>query len=272
MIHIFCALACEAEPFIKHFKLTKLKQSSLFRLFLSKDQQTSLTITGIGKLNAAAAVSYHHASIESQTSDIWLNIGIAGHADIAIGEARLIHKITDEQDKTSWYPQILFKPICASAALITLATPSSDYQDSLYDMEASAFYQMAIRLGTAELIHSVKIISDNRAQSTATVNSDSVKKLLTAQIETIESILDSLKPLAIELASLSSEPDNYQAFIEQWHFTQSERIQLSRLLRQWQLRLADQNIMHSVANLKSGKQVLTALQNTLTNADFVIHD
>ena len=56
-------------------------------------------------------------------------------------------------------------------------------------MEASAFYQLAIRLGTAELIHCLKIISDNTEQNTATVNADKVKKMIAAKIQTIEQLI-----------------------------------------------------------------------------------
>ncbi len=272
MIHIFCALPCEAEPIIQYFKLTGLKQHNLFRLYQSKDKQISLAITGIGKLNAASAVSYHHACIETQTSDIWLNIGVAGHVNIPVSEARLINKITDYQNKSCWYPQILFKSSCDSASLITLDSPSTEYQESIFDMEAAGFYQMAIRLGTAELIHSLKIISDNHEQSTSTVNAKSVKKLITDHTETIESILDALKPFAIEMASINSDPEHYQSFIEQWRFTQSERVQLSRLLRLWAVRLPDQDVMHSVSELKTGKLILSTLKNKLNKSEFVIYD
>ena len=82
MIHIFCALFCEAQPLIQHFKLTELKQFDLFRIYQSEDKEISLTIAGVGKLNAASAVSYHYACINTNSSDIWLNIGVAGHANI----------------------------------------------------------------------------------------------------------------------------------------------------------------------------------------------
>jgi hypothetical protein len=272
MIHIFCALPCEAAPIIQHYKLARLKQFDLFHLYQSKNKQTSLAIPGTGKLNAASAVSYHHACLETQASDIWLNIGIAGHANIPVGEARLIKKITDDQNKSCWYPQILFKSSCDSASLITLDSPSSDYQESIFDMEASGFYQMAIRLGTAELIHSLKIISDNHKQPTSTVNAKNVNKLIATHTGTIDTILDCLKPISAEMALINSEPEHYQTLIEQWHFTQTERIQLSRLLRQWSVRLPKQSIMHSVSELKTGKLVLSALKHKLNKSEFVIYD
>jgi len=272
MIHFFCALACEAEPIIQHFKLTGLNQFDLFRIYQSKDKQTSLTITGIGKLNASSAVSYHHACLNTSADNIWLNVGVAGHASIPVGEARLINKITDSQYKSCWYPQILFKPPCDSTSLITLDNPSTEYQVALYDMEASGFYQMALRLGTAELIHCLKIISDNHEQPTSSVNAEYVKKLIAAHTSTIDCILDSLKPLVTDMTSIIKEPEHYQTFIELWHFTQSERIQLSRLLRQWTVRLPNEDIMQSITDLKTGKSVLKELKNKLTESEFVIYD
>jgi hypothetical protein len=272
MIHIFCALPCEAQSIIQNFKLTELKQFNLFRIYQSKDKEINLTITGIGKINTAAAVSYHHACMQTNTSDVWLNIGVAGHANIAVGEARLINKVTDEHDNTHWYPQIIFNTPCDSANLITLDKPSTDYQDVLFDMEASAFYQIAIRLGTAELIHCLKIVSDNSEQSTETVNADKVKKLIAAHTKTIEDLINALKPMSNEIRSIISEPDHFQYCIEKWHFTQSERFQLSRLLHQWAIRLPETDVVKSVDNSTTGKAVLNTLRDKINTSEFVIHD
>lgn len=272
MIHIFSALPCEAQPLIQHFKLSDLKEFNLFRIYQSKDKTISLTISGVGKLNMAAAVSYQHACLNTSTSDIWLNIGVAGHAAIPLGEVRLVNKITDEHDNATWYPQIIFNSPCKSTNLITLDNPSTDYQDALFDMEASAFYQMAIRLGTVEMIHCLKIVSDNTEQNTDTVNADSVKKMITEQVQTIEKLINCLNPLSAEIDSITSEHEYYQCFIEKWHFTKSESIQLSRLMRQWSLRLPNEDIMQSVADDKSGKTVLKTLRESINNSEFVIHD
>jgi len=272
MIHIFCALPCEAQPLIQHFKLAELKQFDLFRIYQSKDKEISLTLSGVGKINTASAVSYHHACIKTNAGDAWLNIGVAGHANIAIGEARLVNKITDEHDKSTWYPQIVFKSPCESAALITLDKPSEDYQDVLFDMEASAFYQIAIRLGTAELIHCLKIVSDNTTQASSKVTADTVKTLVSIKLKLLDNLIESLKPLSAKIRSITSEPEHYQYCIEKWHFTQSEKLQLSRLLRQWSIRLPDEAIEAFIASDTSGKSVLQSLRNKIKGSEFVIHD
>lgn len=272
MIHLFCALPSEAEPIIRHLKLSQLKDFDLFRLYQSQDKNISLTITNIGKLNAAAAVAYHHACLRTSPTDIWLNIGIAGHENIPVGEACIINKITDQQHKTTWYPQILFNTVCTSASLITIDAPSSNYQATLFDMEAAGFYQVALRLGTAELIHCLKIVSDNQNNPASKINADSVKKLIAAHTVTIDQVLESLKPLAEDLNSIKTDPEHYQTLIEQFHFTQSERHQLSRLLRQWSIRLPDKDIMQSVHNLKNGKSIIRKIQSEFSKSDFLIHD
>lgn len=272
MINLFCALPCEAQPLIQHFKLSELKEHELFRLYQSEDKTISLAITGIGKLNAAAAVTYHHACLQTTPADIWLNIGVAGHASLAIGEACLVNKITDEQSATTWYPQILFKTDCTSAPLITHDAPSTEYQEALFDMEASGFYQMALRLGTAELIHCLKIVSDNQAQPAEKINADGVKTLIANHKTTVVQLIESLKPFAEELDSIKSEPEHYQTLIEQYHFTQSERLQLARLLRQWSVRFPDEDILQSVSDIKNGKALNKKLQTKLAEAEFVIHD
>ena len=169
-LHIFCALKCEAEPIIDNFKLIRLNDFKLFKIYQSIDQETSLVITNVGKNNAKNAVAYHHDCIKTTKSDIWFNIGIAGHENIAIGEIRLINKIVDSDNKSCWYPQIIFDPPCDSIDLISLERPSNEYQTCLYDMEASGFYSAASQYGISELIHSVKVISDNTSSSISKIN------------------------------------------------------------------------------------------------------
>ena len=41
-LHIFCALKCEAEPIIDNFKLIRLNDFKLFKIYQSIDQETSL--------------------------------------------------------------------------------------------------------------------------------------------------------------------------------------------------------------------------------------
>lgn len=272
MIHFFCALPCEAEPLIQYFKLTELKEYSLFRLFQSEDKDISLTITGIGKSNASAAVAYHHGCLTTSPADIWLNIGIAGHASLPVGEACIINKITDLQHSTNWYPQVLFNANCTSIPLVTLDTPSTDYQETLIDMEAAGFYSMALRLGTAELIHCLKIVSDNQDNPATGINADNVKKLIASHKPTIEHVINELTPLADELNAITAEPKSYKTLIGRHHFTKSEQVQLSRLLKQWHARMPEKDILQIINDLTTGKAVIQKIQAELKEANFCLYD
>lgn len=272
MIHFFCALDCEAETIIHYFKLAEIKQSNLFRLYRSADGLISLTITGIGKLNAASAISYHHACLHTSPADCWLNVGIAGHGDVAIGEARLVHKIIDTENRSTWYPQILFQAPCETEVLTTLSRPSTAYRETLFDMEAAGFYAMATRLGSAELIHVLKVVSDNSEHPASKINKGDVKKLILNNIDTINNLVALLEPFASELKALEIEPALFRSLIDRFHFTRTEKIQLLSLLRHCCIRLPDQDITQLIANDKSGQQVLNRLRKTLTQSEFILYD
>ena len=273
-VHFFCALQCEAEALIREFRLKEDKPSGLFRGYQSDCGRYSLIISGIGKLNAAAAVAWHHAraGVAASPADVWLNIGVAGHRQHPIGAIYLAHKISDLQSGRRWYPQIMVKTDLDSAALITLEQASADYRDALFDMEASGFYEMASRVGTAELIHSLKIVSDNAEQPADAINAGQVRQLIAARIEKIRLFVSALQALSRELAAVSAAPAEYQGFIDRWRFSQTQRIQLLRLLRHWQLRLPGEKPLQSVQGCRTAGEILHALRQTLKQHGFHLHD
>ena len=75
MIHFICALMCEARSLIAHYQLKYSADSKSFPLYISPDKQISLTISGVGKINAAAATAFTHAFLQSEKHHIWLNVG-----------------------------------------------------------------------------------------------------------------------------------------------------------------------------------------------------
>ena len=270
MIHFFCALPCEAKPLIAHYKLQRLNQFDLFKIYQSKNEDISLTLTGVGKINAAAAVSYMHASLHSSPWDAWFNVGIAGHSDEKIGTAFLVNKISDGQTHDNWYPQILFDASCRRMALITLEQPSDDYQHLLFDMEAAGFFHMATRLGTAELIHCFKVVSDNTDSNTKTVKAKAVTELIDKQVPLIEAIISQLSKLSNELQHSLSPPAEFDRFLQYWHFTQTQQRQLARLLYHWQCRLPDSVAFDCLKQQKSARAVITKMNQRLEETAFTL--
>lgn len=94
MLHITCALKPEARPLLDYFELRALSDAP--RIYHNGNAQISLTLSGIGKSAAARAVTRTHAYFNADKSHAWLNLGIAGHASLPVGQAVLVNKVTDD--------------------------------------------------------------------------------------------------------------------------------------------------------------------------------
>merc|ERR1712164_4650 len=73
---------------------------------------------------------------------------------------------------------------------ITFSKPNYNYSNILYDMEASGFFLAANKFSTKELIHSLKIVSDNESLSSQTFNKEEIKELIRANIDEILDFLE----------------------------------------------------------------------------------
>lgn len=265
MIHLICALQCEANPLIQHYRLKKLETPQPFPVYQNNEGNLSITITGIGKLNAAAATAYTHGLLNTLKSDGWLNIGTAGHQSMEIGKIVLAHRIEDATNKKVWFPQLVFTPPCTTHNLKTLDNPSTEYEEDLFDMEAAGFYTIASQFATSELIQSLKIISDNNQHPAGKPDKALLEKLVAENIEIIDQVINELNQLSLELEPLEKTPAYYEQCIAHWHFTQYERNRLSKLLNRWGVLYPKQNPLQQCKNIKNGKDMLSFLQETLDN-------
>ncbi len=263
MIHFICALKCEARSLIAHYRLKHSTDSDSFPLYISPDKQISLTISGVGKINAAAATAFTHAFLHTEKQDIWLNVGIAGHKALAIGEITLAHKIVDQANNYAWYPQIIFSPPCPSVEILSCDEPATDYTDSLFEMEAAGFYATACRFASSELIHVIKIISDNQQQPAEIMSESFVAGLVKEKLTVIDQIAESLNLLANEIDSSNETPDYYEQIIEQWRFTYAEKSILKSCLNRWHVLCPDENPMEEIDKSLHGKEVIYQITNKL---------
>ncbi len=262
MINILTALPCEARPLIEHYRLRGNARHSAFRCY--QNDEVQLLICGIGKLAAATATAYLAAS-EPQRSYAWLNIGIAGHATKPIGEAVLANKIIDAATGQQSFPGIVMPIPCASETLTTVDKPEPHYREtSMVDMEASGFYAAASRFQSCELIHALKIISDNQHHNTDNISENRAIALINDNIITIESVINELRQLAAELDSIKQTPAEIYAFMEQWRFTTYQQNELRLLLRRWHaLTPAMPPAPHDFTEYNNSKAVLAAIKGRL---------
>ncbi|MGZ8190661.1 MAG: hypothetical protein ACXWTS_05465 [Methylococcaceae bacterium] len=264
---IYTSLPCEAKPLVDHFSLKKNTTIEPFAVYCHRD--ICLTVTGIGKSAMAAGVAYTQALFASASNPVLLNIGIAGHKDHALGELFLIDKMTDFDSRRNYYPSLVFTPTCATAAIQTVSRPQLDYnQPYLYDMEASAFYETAVRFSSAELIQCLKVISDNKASPVENIQPKQVTALIAAHVLTIETLLTQLRNLARRVTL--PEPGSLEQLLQRYHFTASEKMQLKNQLSRWAVASNHHPLEYDETPLHRGKDVLRWLDQHISKLDFYL--
>lgn len=269
MLNLVVALKAEAAPLIEHYGLRARTPKGLFAIY--ENDNTALTISGVGKTAAAAAVAYLHAVTGERQHAAWLNIGIAGHRDHPLGTLLLAHKITDAYANRHWYPpQVLSSQIMpaklTSCELICVDAPEAGYTGTaLYDMETAGFYAAACRCSTAELVQCLKIVSDN-AQAPANtpgnpLKARDVEALVTAQLPAIAQYATALETLGQQLKEWQLPPDELTPYLQHWRFTVTQQHQLKTLLQRQRALQPQQPLwQEEYRQLPTGKQVLAAIQ------------
>ncbi len=139
----------EAQPIIEFLNLTK-KEDKNFQIFSNHD--TTLIISGMGKINSAIAVTY------IKPNNKIINIGICGSSSHKIGELYKIKKIIDKSN------QKVIHINKDGETLTCVDTPQNnpnEFKNTLVDMESFGFYQAARKFVKKEDIELYKIVSDN---------------------------------------------------------------------------------------------------------------
>ena len=265
MIHLFCALKCEANPLRDEYRLQPHGDAQLFRIYTSDRQDLSLTVSGVGKLAMAAAVTYTAALLGASRRDGALNVGIAGHGDLPMASAALVNKITDAGSGKTWFPQIVFDSPLPRLPLLTVDQPAPDYPDRvLYDMEAAGFYDGASRVMTAELVQCFKIVSDNRLHPAERIDQSLVSRLVSGNLETIDAVIRQMAQLAEQACPADGMREVHDALTSRWHFTRTESLRLKQVLNRWQILLPAVSPVSLLPEKPgSGTEILARLQTAL---------
>ena len=266
-VFVFSALVCEAKPLIQDWNLKKIPGNHPFSIYA--DDARVIVISGVGKIAMAAALGYGLSLFPDRQYPILINLGIAGHRQYNLGSLFLADKIIDMDSGKKFYPQLAFKVPCKTSSVLTESKPQTAYSmDCLYDMEAAAFYEISSKFSSSELIHSLKIVSDNEQSPLEKINEDLVRTWITAHLQTINTLILQLR----ELRNLLSENDysQYHFRTTQFHFTASTCVKLKSLLHRWQLlnNNNDQNWLDVEA--KNGKAIIAKLEALLEKKEFYL--
>ncbi|WP_243220790.1 hypothetical protein [Methylobacter sp. S3L5C] len=251
----------------EYFNLKKDITIQPFSVYVNQD--ICLTVTGLGKSAMAAGVAYTQALFTSVQHPVMVNIGIAGHKDHPLGGLFLINKIIDIDSQRNYYPSLTFTPPCPTSSIQTVSKSLPVYdQSNLCDMEASAFYETAVRFTSSELTLCLKIISDNQLSPVGNIQPKQVAGLIKAHLALIESLLTQVVATAASITV--SEPKLFESLIQRYHFTVNERMQLKNQLSRWDSITDYQSLEFDNAPFNCGKDVLRWLDLKINNTDFYL--
>lgn len=163
MIYIFSAFYAEAKNIIDHYGLKKEKSPEMVRFDVFANESIRLVITGVGEINAAAAVSNIGGAYGISPDDEILNVGCGAgfSSDICMGSIFLGNKLTEQMTGRTFYPDMLMKANFRECEIVTVARVLNEGCDSVvYDMEAAAVYQAAAFFVGPHHMHFIKLVSD----------------------------------------------------------------------------------------------------------------
>ncbi len=262
MINLVVALQAEARPIIEALDLVQDRPAGIFPVYCNGD--LSLVVSGIGRTHCAAAVTHLFHRTAQHVNQAWLNIGIAGHQQVPIGSVLLASRITEHASGRSWYPPYVLDVELLRSPLVTVDKPERCYPDCCaYDMEAAGFYQLACRCSTGELVQSLKIISDNPG-SDLDLTTDQVSQFIDDQMLAIKSAVRQLSDLSCVLDTARAPSDLSSPYLEQWHFTVSQRYRLAALLGRLKVRSGQLPAVPRTNECQDANGVLRWLENRLS--------
>lgn len=251
---LLVALPAEARPLREFFRLEAASDASPGPFELFTGEGVVLVTTGIGKTAMAAACGYLAARVQSPA--LWLNVGIAGHRELALGSSLLGHQIRDRATGRTFYPPLVFEPPCATGTIETVDRPELEYPEAhAYDMEASAFVEIAQKMVAAELVQVLKVISDRSREDLHGLSRAVVGERMVSLLPQIEALRHTTAPLIATLAAAERDPPQWEELLEGRHFTWSDRQELRRLLRRKEALVPGQALAAEVLAASRGREL-----------------
>ncbi len=227
------ALPAEARPLCQLFGLSPSTQSTPFPTYVSACGRELLVVSGLGRNLAAAAAMHAYHELGGGAHIAWLNVGIAGHGHHPLGSAWLVDQVVESSSGARFYPQPVVRYPFPLNPLTTVDVPQGTMADgSLYDMEASGFFQIASRLSSSELVSMVKIVSDHGVDQSSFPSRDQVSDWIKDHEAGLRQLADSMLALSAE-ESQRLEPIELDLATLSLHFTVTQQHQLRTICRRW---------------------------------------
>jgi len=264
-LNLVVAMSSEAGPLIEHFRLKAVHGE---RPQIYRNGSINLVVTGMGATAVASGIGYLAGRIRPSRHSVWLNVGVAGHQSLEVGALRLVHKVTNRDCGRSSFPSLLIDSSVESAECTTVSRVEHDYvEDSLYEMEAFSFFNAATRWAALDLVHAVKIVSDNPTSPTRELTHQRITALVRAQAEQIDSaIIQPLLHLAARLQR-DSQVEILEHFSQRWHYSAANRARLESLLLDFVSIMEHIDLgLEDLKKCDSREQVFTTLEQAIAGA------
>lgn len=201
MIYLIVALPAEARGLAKGLGLRQERDAKESRQ-IYRGAGVKLVVSGPGRHRAARAVDSIAEQVESRRLQGWLNVGIAGHPDLAPGTCLLADEIQGSTTEQSWWPTIPFQSNCLRASVRTVDRPETDFAvRAAYDMEAAGFFAAASRIATPGLVQVLKVVSDNPGDDLECLTASRVETLMLDACSSIADLLGQLEAHGVSVRS-----------------------------------------------------------------------
>ena len=232
-LRIVMALRVESEVILKLYNLKPQNfKEKKYKVYNNKKLNIWLILSGIGNQNSALATKYLYEVSPKLEANIWINIGMAGSNDLAIGSIFNVQKISYENiyNKLNSYTSALFNNIIPSGELVSVDKVERKFpaKGKVYDMEGYGFIKTAEKFCDRELIYIIKIVSDNKKNPPKNFIKIT-KQYMKLNLKIIKKFINKL----ITIVSNLESKDNTAAInlvCEKYHLSFSRKIIITELL------------------------------------------
>ena len=258
------ALKEEAQIILEHFKLKAVNEKTIYPIYKNEEETHWLTISGIGRSNAAAATAYLYSYSKAPKYTSWVNIGIAGSDKGNYGDLYLVDKISTYQVKKSTYPSTMPKTSLPKMHLFTSDIPISDYSTyELIDMEGSAFFDIASKLTSKEFICLMKVISDGSENDIKEITKLKISNLIKENLLKIIDVISYYERLSEVEFQIKEKPELFYAIKSKWHFTATQSYKLETLLRRIKVDYNNRDLEEKIKSCKTSHAVINVLSSKI---------
>ncbi|MDC0228100.1 hypothetical protein OAK51_06345 [Alphaproteobacteria bacterium] len=259
------ALKEEAKTILVRYKMKLISNKTLYPIFKNNEETHWLVLSGIGRHNSAAATSYLYTISKASKWTSWINLGIAGCGKGNYGDLCLVDKIVNNSSQIT-YPTTIPKTNLHRMELLTTDVPITDYANQeLIDMEGTAFYDIASKLTSRELICIMKVISDGPSNNINDLNKLKINQLIKSNISKINKVVLYFEKLSLHEDKIRKKPELFHNICSKWHFSTTQMHQLENLTRRLIIFSDKDDIMELIKGYKNSSSVITFLKSKINS-------